>query len=64
MASLYPKQSFVRDGPPQGNGTQILMNDYEDVEYFTTAFPTLFPYGRGGHMPASDERSIPVSLEA
>jgi hypothetical protein len=48
----------------KGNGTQILMNDYEDAEYFTAAFPTLFPYGRGGHMPASDERSIPVSLEA
>jgi hypothetical protein len=40
------------------------MNDYEDTEYFTDAFPTLFLYGRGGHMPTSDERSIPVSLEA
>ena len=34
------------------------------TEYFTAAFPTLFLYRRGGHMPASDERSIPVSLEA
>lgn len=40
------------------------MNDYEDAEYFTAAFPSLFPYGRGRHIPASDERSIPVSLEA
>jgi hypothetical protein len=48
----------------KGDGTQVLMNDYEDAEYFTGAFPTLFPYGRGGHMPASDERGIPVSLEA
>jgi len=48
-----------------GNGTQLLMNDYEDAEYFTGAFPTtLFPYGKGGHIPSPDERSIPVSLEA
>jgi hypothetical protein len=47
-----------------GNGHRVLMNDYEDPEYFTGAFPTLFPYGRGGHLPASHERSIAVSLEA
>jgi hypothetical protein len=47
-----------------GNGQQVLMNDYEDPEFFTGAFPTLFPYGRGGHMPASNERAIAVSLEA
>jgi hypothetical protein len=48
----------------KGDGTQTLMNDYKDAEFFTGAFPALFPYGRGGHMPASDERTIPVSLEA
>lgn len=47
-----------------GDGTQRLMNDYEDAEYFTGAFPTLFPYGRGGHIPLPGERTIPVSLEA
>ena len=46
------------------NGRRVLMNDYDDAEYFTGAFPTLFPYGRGGHLPESNERSIPVSLEA
>ena len=47
-----------------GNGQHVLMNDYEDPEFFTGAFPTLFPYGEGGHMPASNERNIAVSLEA
>jgi len=27
-----------------GNGQHVLMNDYEDAEFFTGAFPTLFPY--------------------
>src|SRR5271155_458049 len=47
-----------------GDGRPVLMNDYEDPEYFTGAFPTLFPYGRGGHLPASHERSTAVSFEA
>src|SRR5579871_3512422 len=46
------------------DGRRVLMNDYEDAEYFTGAFPTLFPYGRGGHLLESKERSIAVSLEA
>jgi hypothetical protein len=47
------------------NGRPALMNDYEDREYFTGAFPTLFPYGKGGHLPDPDDgRSIPISLEA
>jgi hypothetical protein len=37
---------------------------YEDTEYFTGAFPTLFPYGREGHIPLPVERGNPVSLEA
>jgi hypothetical protein len=32
----------------KGNSTRVLMNDYEDSEYFTSAFHNLFPYGRGG----------------
>jgi len=53
-----PVITWVNDGP------RVLMNDYEDAEYFTGAFPTLFPYGRGGHLPESNERNIAVSLEA
>ena len=30
-----------------GEGPRVLMNDYEDAEFFTGAFPTLFPYGKG-----------------
>jgi hypothetical protein len=47
-----------------GNSRHVLMNDYSEPEFFTGAFPTLFPYGRGGHMPDSNERKVPVSLEA
>ena len=45
------------------NGRAVLMNDYDDPEYFTGAFPTLFPYGEGGHISDSGSRSIAVSLE-
>ena len=38
-----------------GDGHSVLMNDYEDAEYFTSAFSTLFSYGRGGHLPQSNE---------
>ena len=48
----------------KGDGTQILMNYYEHAEFFIGAFPDLFPHGRGGQMPASEERTTPVSLEA
>lgn len=47
-----------------GNGRLPLINDYEDSEFFTGAFPTLFPYGKGGHICGPDQRSIPISLEA
>jgi hypothetical protein len=38
-----------------------LSNSWEDRQYFTTAFPTLFPTGLGGHL---DDRPVKVSLEA
>ena len=38
-----------------------LSNSWEDPQYLTTSFPTLFPTGLGGHL---DERSVKVSLEA
>jgi len=44
-------------------GRRVLMNDYEDSEFFTGAFPTLFPYGKGGHLPQANERRSPLSLE-
>jgi hypothetical protein len=41
-----------------------LLNSYTDPEYFTGAFPTLFPYGTGGHLRDVDgDRPKKVSLE-
>ena len=51
--SNYIRYSFT-------NSTS-LSNSWEDRQYFTTAFPTLFPTGLGGHL---DDRSVKVSLEA
>jgi hypothetical protein len=39
----------------------VLSNVWEDPLHFTSAFPTLFPTGTGGHL---DERAVKVSLEA
>jgi hypothetical protein len=41
-----------------------LLNSYTDPEYFTGAFPTLFPYGTGGHLgDVNGDRPKKVSLE-
>ena len=42
-------------------GRAALMSAWFDAHYFTGAFPTLFPYGIGGHL---DQRDIPVIIEA
>ena len=42
-------------------GQATVVNSWEDHQYFTGAFPTLFPGGIGGHL---EQRTIPVSLEA
>lgn len=42
-------------------GRPSLMSVLSDPHYFTGAFPTLFPYGIGGHL---DKRDIAVGLEA
>jgi hypothetical protein len=42
-------------------GQASLMSSWEDPNYFTGAFPTLFPNGLGGHQ---DRRPISVSLTA
>ncbi|CEO59600.1 hypothetical protein PMG11_04272 [Penicillium brasilianum] len=42
-------------------GQPTLLNHWQDPHYFTSAFPTLFPGGIGGHL---DHRTLPVSLVA
>lgn len=42
-------------------GQALLLNQLEDPHYFTSAFPTLFPTGKGGHL---DDRETAVSLAA
>jgi hypothetical protein len=42
-------------------GQALLLNQWQDHHYFTSAFPTLFPTGEGGHL---ENRETPVSLAA
>ena len=46
------------------NGHSVLMNDWQDSEYFTGSFPTLFPLGIGGHLPDPQQRTVPISLNS
>ncbi len=49
----------------KNNGRPIPLNDWENPNYFTLAFPTLFPLGIGGHLAACNiEKRTKVSLEA
>jgi hypothetical protein len=42
-----------------------LINAFTDPDYFTAAFPTLFPFGIGGHLgDANGDRPEEVSLKA
>ena len=42
-----------------------LMSSFTDPDYFTAAFPTLFPFGIGGHLgDANGDRPEEVSLKA
>ncbi|KAN0083232.1 hypothetical protein V8E54_002320 [Elaphomyces granulatus] len=52
--SKYIRFGFKHNSSP-------LANVWEDPLFFTTAFPTLFPTGSGGHL---DNRRSKVSLEA
>ena len=52
--SKYIRFAFQQNPSP-------LANVWEDPLFFTTAFPTLFPTGSGGHL---DNRHTRVSLEA
>jgi len=40
-------------------GDRVLMNDYEDAEFFTGVFLP-FPYGKGGHLLPANERRVPI----
>ncbi|KAN0076457.1 hypothetical protein V8E54_006599 [Elaphomyces granulatus] len=67
----YPlNNSNEHSAAPPGNSSYIqygfrketaLSSVWSDPLYFTTAFPSLFPIGSGGHL---DKRPIKVSLEA
>jgi hypothetical protein len=46
------------------NGYSILMNNWQDTEYFTGSFLTLFPLGTGGHISAPLKCKVSVSLKA
>jgi hypothetical protein len=58
---------YVEDIPViryRSNGRSVLMNDWQDAEYFTGSFPTLFPLGTGGHISAPSKRKVSLSLKA
>jgi hypothetical protein len=40
------------------------MNSYKDKDFFTAAYPTLFPFGIGGHIEDDSLRSEKLSLES
>ncbi len=42
------------------NGHPTCLNDWEDEHYFTGAFPTLLPFGDGGHLA---KRKTAISLQ-
>jgi hypothetical protein len=58
-SSLLPHISYkTSQGLP-------LINAFTDADYFTAAFPTLFPFGIGGHLgDANGDRPEEVSLKA
>jgi hypothetical protein len=60
QSSKSPNQSnYIRYG--FSNNSTALSSIWTDPQYFTTAFPTLFPTGAGGHL---DDRPTKVSLQA
>ena len=66
-SSARSNSQYVEDIPViryVSNGRSVLMNDWQDSEYFTGSFPTLFPLGSGGHLASSRERPVAVSLNA
>ncbi len=45
------------------NRHSVLMNDWQDQEYFTEFFPTLFFLNFDGHLVEWQEQSVSISLE-
>lgn len=49
----------------KNSGRPIPLNDWENPNYFTSAFPTLFPFGIGGHLGScTDGKTAKISLQA
>jgi hypothetical protein len=46
------------------NGETKILSNWQHYDFFTGAFPTLFPFGNGGHLTRPGERAIEVSLAA
>jgi hypothetical protein len=66
-ASTESSSHYVKDIPVicyHSNGHSVLMNDWQDAEYFTSSFLTLFPLGTGGHISAPSKHKVSVSLKA
>jgi hypothetical protein len=68
---------MVNEGGPSNDNSRLphisykteqelpLMNAFTDPDYFPAAFPTLFPFGIGGHLgDANGDRPEAVSLKA
>ena len=56
LARLKDSEKIIKVIP----GTQLL-SDYNECQYFTAAFPTLFPYGTGKHIDSRRQTSISLT---
>jgi hypothetical protein len=59
--------SYVKDIPVicyYSNSCLVLMNDWQDADYFTGSFLTLFPLGIGGHILAPQKHKVSLLLKA
>ena len=48
----------------QSQGHATPLNDWEDLFFFTAAFPTLFPFGTGGHLCGARKTSLSIQTWA
>jgi hypothetical protein len=46
------------------DGYLVLINNWQDVDYFTGSFLMLFPLGAGGHISTPQKHKVPLSLKA
>ena len=56
LARLKDSEKIINVVP----GTQLL-SDYNECQYFTAAFPTLFPYGTGKYIDSQRRTSISLT---